>query len=95
VSAVPVAVAARGGASADESSAFELLLVNSGLPAAHIEAAAALRARLKYGHLVSVALLDRNPVVAREADELAKRRPSTATVTGLRFDGYKRNWAAG
>jgi len=89
VSTVPVAVAAGGGASAGEPLTFERLLINGGLPAAFIEAAAAQRARINYGHVVTLALLERNPAVALGAYEMAKRLPSTATVKVLHSKGYK------
>jgi hypothetical protein len=89
VSGVPVAVAAGGRASANEPLTFERLLINGGLPAAFMEAAAVGRARLKYGQLITLALMERNPAVAVEAYVMAKRLPSTATVKELQIKGYK------
>jgi hypothetical protein len=97
--AVAVAAAIKLKAEAEAAAAaprtvtltFEQLLVDSGYPAAHIEASALLRARVKYGHLVTLALMERNPAVAREAYELGKRLPSTTTVATLKVAGYKLN----
>jgi hypothetical protein len=68
---------------------FERLLIDSGYPAAHIEASALLRARMKYAHLVTLALMERNPAVARVAYELGERLPSTTTVAALQAAGYQ------
>jgi hypothetical protein len=68
---------------------FERLLIDSGYPAAHIEASALLRARMKYAHLVTLALMERNPAVARVAYELGERLPSTTTVAALKAAGYQ------
>jgi hypothetical protein len=84
-------VAAGGRASADEPLTFERLLIKGQVPAAGIEAAVATRARIRYGHLITLAIMERNPAAAVEAYELAKRLPSTATVQQLRIDGYKIN----
>lgn len=70
---------------------FEQLLTADGLPETRLEAAVALRARIKYNHMVTLAIMERNPMVAREAYELAKLLPSTTTVQGLRLEGYKIN----
>ena len=56
-----------------------------------IEAPAALRARLKYGHLVTLSIMERRPDLAVEAYELGKRLPSTATVRELQVAGYDVN----
>ena len=62
------------------------------MPAAHVEKAVALRAQVKYGHLVELAILQREPALALEAYELAKRLPSTTTMDALDIErGYKFN----
>jgi hypothetical protein len=68
---------------------FEQLLTDSGLERIH--APVAMRARIRYGHLVTLAIMERKPSLAREAYELAKVLPSTATAEGLRMAGYKLN----
>ena len=70
---------------------FERLLEAGGKRRSQIEAAAATRARIKYGHLVSLALMERKPELAVEAYELGKRLPSTATVRELGVAGYQVN----
>ena len=56
-----------------------------------IEAPAAFRARLKYGHLVALSIMERRPDIAVEAYELGKKLPSTATLRELQVAGYKVN----
>jgi hypothetical protein len=70
---------------------FERLLLESGLRPSDIEAPALTRARIKYGHLVTLAIMEHSPSLAVEAYELGKRLPSTATAQELRIAGYKMN----
>ena len=87
--------AAAGAASAGAKNAggepllsFECLLEKGGLRSSDIEKPAVIRARIKYGNLVTQSLMERNPDIAVEAYELGKRLPSTATVQELRVAGY-------
>ena len=50
-----------------------------------------IRARIKYGYLVTQAIMERRPTLAVEAYELGKRLPSTTTVNELQVEGYKLN----
>lgn len=58
---------------------------------ADIEGSVLRRARIKYGHLVTLAIMERNYTSARDAYELATRLPSTTTMESLRVDGFKIN----
>jgi hypothetical protein len=80
-----------GGSSSEPAITFERLLEDGGMRRSTIEASAALRARLKYGHLVALSIMERRPDLAVEAYELGKRLPSTATVRELQVAGYTVN----
>ena len=80
-----------GGSSSEPAITFERLLEDGGMRRSAIEASAALRARLKYGHLVAHSIMERRPDLAVEAYELGKRLPSTATVRELQVAGYTVN----
>lgn len=100
MSATPVSVLYRAALLLPSSAAvggggipltFEQLLMVGGLPKTRIEVAVVLRARIQYGHMIIQAVMERNPMVAREAYELAKLLPSTTTAQRLRLEGYKIN----
>ena len=79
------------GGGGEPAISFERLLEDGGMRRSAIEAPAALRARLKYGHLVALSIMERRPDIALEAYELGKRLPSTATVRELQVAGYNVN----
>jgi hypothetical protein len=77
------------GAGAGSVVTFDGLLKAAGVP--RVEHAAALRARIKYGNMVTQAMMERNSDLALEAYKLGQMLPSTATARELRVAGYMLN----